>query len=181
MINKIKDFVAEQSQAMAEQAQKLRKEPVQVARDAAVKSAERIKSLKDPIRTLSRSGVKLTAISQGTAQSLIELQAQIVTSALTEAAEQLERAARADNVMNLVRDQADVLRATRERIVTDISQAVAIFKDAGGDLRKVATQTYAKVAGKAEEEPVVVKARRTVRKAKRTVRKTTAKARKTRR
>ena len=57
MINKIKDFVAEQSQAMAEQAQKLRKEPVQVARDAAVKSAERIKSLKDPIRTLSRSGV----------------------------------------------------------------------------------------------------------------------------
>ena len=181
MINKIKDFVAEQSQAMAEQAQKLRKEPVQVARDAAVKSAERIKSLKDPIRTLLRSGVKLTAISQGTAQSLIELQAQIVTSALTEAAEQLERAARADNVMNLVRDQADVLRATRERIVTDISQAVAIFKDAGGDVRKVATQTYAKVAGKAEEEPVVVKARRTVRKAKRTVRKTTAKARKTRR
>ena len=181
MINKIKDFVAEQSQAMAEQAQKLRKEPVQVARDAAVKSAERIKSLKDPIRTLSRSGVKLTAISQGTAQSLIELQAQIVTSALTEAAEQLERAARADNVMNLVRDQADVLRATRERIVTDISQAGAIFKDAGGDVRKVATQTYAKVAGQAEEEPVVVKARRTVRQAKRTVRTTTAKARKTRR
>ncbi len=181
MMNKIKDFVAEQSQAMAEQAQKLRTEPVQVARDAAVKSAERIKSLKDPIRALSRSGVKLTAISQGTAQSLIELQAQIVTSALTEAAEQLERAARADNVMNLVRDQADVLRATRERIVTDISQAVAIFKDAGGDVRKVATQTYAKVAGKAAEEPVVVKARRTVRKAKRTVRKTTAKARKTRR
>lgn len=164
MMNKIKDFVTEQSQAVAEQAQKFRKEPAQVAREAAVKSAGRIKSLKDPIRALSRSGVKLTAISQGTAQSLIELQAQIVTSALTEAAEQLERAARADNVMDLVRDQADVLRATRERIVSDISQAVAIFKDAGGDVRKVATQTYAKVAGKDEEAPVVARAKRATRK-----------------
>ena len=165
MMNKIKDFVTEQSQAVAEQAQRFSKEPAQVARDAAVKSAGRIKSLKDPIRALSRSGVKLTAISQGPAQSLIELQAEIVTSALTEAAEQLERAARTENVMDLLRDQADVLRATRERIVSDISQAVAIFKDAGGDVRKVATQTYAKVAGKDEEAPVAAKAKRATRKA----------------
>ena len=179
MRNKIKDFVTEQSQAMAEQALKLRTQPVQVARDAAVKSAERIKSLKDPIRALSRSGVKLTAISQGTAQSLIELQAEIVTTALTEAAEQLERAARTDNVMDLMRDQADVLRATRERIVSDITQAVAIFKDAGGDVRKVATQTYSRVAGKAKEAPAVAKAKRPARKAKRVIRKTAARARKT--
>ena len=168
MRNKIKDFVTEQSQAMAEQALKLRTQPVQVARDAAVKSAERIKSLKDPIRALSRSGVKLTAISQGTAQSLIELQAEIVTTALTEAAEQLERAARTDNVMDLMRDQADVLRATRERIVSDITQAVAIFKDAGGDVRKVATHTYASVTGKAEAKPAAKprkKAKRPARKA----------------
>lgn len=179
MMNKIKDFVTEQSQAMAEQAQKFRKEPAQVAREAAVKSAGRIKSLKDPIRALSRSGVKLTAISQGTAQSLIELQAEIVTSALTEAAEQLERAAHTDNVMDLVRDQAEVLRATRERIVSDISQAVAIFKDAGGDVRKVATQAYAKVAGKDEKAPAAAKTARPHQSAKRPVRKSAAKARKT--
>lgn len=57
MMNKIKDFVTEQSRAMAE--------PAQVAREAAVKSAGRIKSLQDPIRASSRSGVKLTAVSQG--------------------------------------------------------------------------------------------------------------------
>jgi phasin family protein len=165
MVNRIKDFVTEQSQAVAEQARKLREEPAQVAREAAVKSAERIKSLKDPVRALSRSGVKLTAISQGTAQSLIELQVEIVTSALTEAAAQLERAARTDDVMGLVRDQAEVLRATRERIVSDIGQAVAIFKDAGGDVRKVAAQTYAKVSGKDEEAPVAAKAKRATRKA----------------
>lgn len=162
-MSKIKVFVTEQSQAVAEQAQKFGKEPAQVARDAAVKSAERVKSLKDPIRALSRSGVKLTAISQGTAQSLIELQAEIVTSALTEAAAQLERAARTDNVVDLVRDQADVLRATRERLLNDIGQAVAIFRDAGGDVRKVASQTYGKVAGNGEEAPVVAKAKRAMR------------------
>jgi phasin family protein len=168
MINKIKDFVTEQTQAFAGQAQKLGKEPVEAAREAAAKSAESIKSLKDPIRALARSGVKLTAISQGTAQSLIELQAEIVTTALTEAAGQLERAARANNVLDLVRDQADVLRATRERIVSDITQAVTIFKDAGGDVRKVATHTYASVTGKAEAKPAAKprkKAKRPARKA----------------
>lgn len=84
---------------------------------------------------------------------------------MTEAAEQLERAAHTDNVVNLVRDQGDVLRATRERIVSDISQAVAIFKDAGGDVRKVATQADAKVAGKDEAAPVAAKAKRSGRKA----------------
>jgi len=168
MISKTKKFVTEQMQALASQAQKLGKEPVETARDAAVKSAESIKSLKDPIRALARSGVKLTAISQGTAQSLIELQAEIVTTALTEAADQLERAARANNVLDLARDQADVLRATRERIVSDITQAVTIFKDAGGDVRKVATHTYASVTGKAEAKPAAKprkKAKRAVRKA----------------
>jgi hypothetical protein len=92
MINKVKEFVTEQTQALAGQAQKLGKAPVETAREAAVKSAAGIKSLKDPIRALARSGVKLTAISQGTAQSLIELQAEMVTTALTEAADQLERA-----------------------------------------------------------------------------------------
>ena len=124
MINKVKEFVTEQAQALAGRAQKLGKAPVETAREAAVKSAAGIKSLKDPIRALARSGVKLTAISQGTAQSLIELQAEMVTTALTEAADQLERAARANNVLDLARDQADVLRATRERIVSDITQAV---------------------------------------------------------
>jgi len=174
MASKIKDFVLEQGQALAEQAGKLRTEPVQAARDAALKSAERIKTLKDPIRAVSRSGVKLTAISQSTAERLIDWQAQLVTQALTDAATQLERAARADNVKDLVRDQADVLRATRERIVSDITEAVTILKDAGGDVRKVAKHTYASVTGKGEPAPAAAK-RKAARKTKRAVRKAPAK------
>jgi phasin family protein len=172
MANKIKDFVNEQREILAEQAGRLRTDPVKAARSASMKSAERIKALKDPIRAMSRSGVKLTAISQNTAERLIQLQEQLVTSALTDAAAQLERAARADNVVALVRDQADVLRATRERIVSDITEAVTILKDAGGDVRKVATHTYESVTGKAEAAAPKAKVAR--RKVKRAVRKAPA-------
>jgi phasin family protein len=172
MVNKIKDFVIEQREILAEQAGRLRTDPVKAARAASMKSAERIKALKDPIRAVSRSGVKLTAISQNTAERLIQLQEQLVTSALTDAAAQLERAARADNVVALVRDQADVLRATRERIVSDITEAVTILKDAGGDVRKVATHTYESVTGKAEAAAPKAKVARP--KVKRAVRKAPA-------
>lgn len=185
MANKIKDFVNEQREVLAEQAGRLRTEPVKAARAATAKSAERIKALNPRIRAVSRSGVKLTAISQGTAQSLIELQAQVVTTALTEAAAQLERTARSKNVKDLIRDQADVLKATRDRIVQDITQTVTIFKDAGGDVSKVASDTYAKVAsqaraeGRAKPAKAKAKAPRKAPKAKRPARKTRPAARKT--
>jgi len=172
MANKIKDFVIEQRELLAEQAGRLRTEPVKAARAATAKSAERIKALNPRIRAVSRSGVKLTAISQATAERLIQLQEQLVTSALTDAATQLERAARADNVKDLVTDQAAVLRATRERIVSDITEAVTILKGAGDDVRKVATHTYQSVTGKAAKSAPKAKTAR--RKAKRAVRKTPA-------
>jgi len=172
MASKIRDFVKEQGQILAEQASKLRAGPMKAARTATARSAARIKALKDPIRAVSRSSVKLTAISQSTAARLIQLQEQLVTSALTDAANQLERAARADNVKDIVKDQSVVLRATRERIVSDITQAVTILRDAGGDVRKVATHTYDSVTGKAA--PAAPKARQARRKAKRAVRKAPA-------
>ena len=70
-----------------------------------------------------------------------------------------------------------MLRATRERIVEDLNQAVAIFKDAGGSVRKVATQTYGNLTGQVERKKPAAK--KAVRKGKRTARKTTTRARKT--
>ena len=172
MASKIKDFVNDQRRILSDQASRLRTEPVKAARAASAKSAQRIKALNPRIRAVSRSGVKLTAISQATAERLIQLQEQLVTSALTDAATQLERAARADNVLDLVKDQADVLRATRERIVSDITEAVTILKGAGGDVRKVATHTYESVTGKAEK--AAPKAKTARRKTKRAKRKTPA-------
>jgi phasin family protein len=175
MFTQIQKFMTEQTQTLAEQAQKFREDPLETARDAAVGSAEGLKSLKDPVRVIARSGVKLTAISQGALQGLIELQSEILTSALTDAANRLERAARADNMLELVQEQAESLRATRDRIVDEAKCAIEIFTDAGRDARKVATQTYAKVVETADEE---LPAARTThaRKAKRPVRKTPVRA-----
>jgi phasin family protein len=175
MMSKVKDFVTETTQSVADQARRLPGEPVKAAREAAMQSAGRINALKDPVRAFARSGVKLTAISHGTAQSLIELQEKIVTAALSDAASRLERASRTVSVGDMVRSQADVLKATRERIVNDMKDAVTILKGAGGDVRKVATQTYARVTGKEESKPVA--RTKTARKAKRTVRKAGTRAR----
>ena len=177
MFNQIQDFMTEQKNALAEQAQKFRDDPLESARGAATGSAEGLKALKAPVRVLARSGVKLTAISQNALQGLIELQSEVVTSALTDAANRLERAARADNVIDLMQEQAEALRATRDRMVDEATRAFAIFTDAGRDVRKVATQAYAKVVETSEEEAPVAKAP-PARKAKRAVRKTTVRARK---
>jgi phasin family protein len=171
MLNQIQEFVTEQTQALAGQAQKFRDDPVETVREAAVTSAEGIKSLKQPVRVIARSGVKLTAISQTAMQGLIELQSEIVTSALTDAAVRLERAARADNVIDLLQEQAEALRATRDRLVDEATRAVAIFTHAGRDVRKVASQAYAKVVATDEE---VAPAPKATRKAKRPARKTVA-------
>jgi len=177
MFTQIQDFMTEQTNSLVEQAQKFRKDPVESARGVATGSAVSLKSLKSPVRVIARSGVKLTTISQNALQGLIELQSEIVTSALTDAANRLERAARADNVIDLMQEQAEALRATRDRIVDEAARAFAIFKDAGRDAGKVATQTYAKVVETAGEETPVAKAA-PVRKARRAARKTSVRARK---
>ena len=144
----VKDFVVGQAEGLAKVAQELRKKPVAAARGAAAKSAENLKALKDPVRAFARSGVKLTTISQGTANSLIELQERIVASALSDAAAQLERAAASESLKDVLSSQASALMGARERIVADMAEALAILRGAGGDVREVATRTYGNVAGK---------------------------------
>jgi hypothetical protein len=132
----INEFIDEQKKGLNELLANLSKSRVAAARNAARQSAQRIKELNGRVRALSRSGVKLTAVSQGAAQGLIELHADIVDTALTEAASQIERMAYTESVRDLARMQAEVLQATRERIVADISRAVGILKGAAGDARK---------------------------------------------
>ena len=164
----MQDFMNEQTQALAGQARKFRKNPVGFMRKALVNSAEGLKSLKRPVRMVAHSGVKLTAVSQNTLSSLIELQAEAITAALSGAATRLERAARSDSVVDLVVNQAEMMPATRDRIVDEATRAVEIFRHAGRDVRKVASHTYATVTGRTDEELAVAK-KRVVRKAKRAV------------
>lgn len=137
------EFLEEQTKGLAELAENLRKSRIAAARKAAMESAARIKSLNGRVRALARSGVRLTSISQGAAQSFIELQADIVTAALADAAAQMERVAYTENVRDLARVQAEVLQAARQRIVEDIARTVSILKGAASDVRKVAAPARA--------------------------------------
>jgi hypothetical protein len=176
MVNKVKEFVSEQQQLLSRQARKLGRAPGKVVRDAAARSAKGIKALQEPVRVVTHSGVKLTNVSHEALLGLMALQLEVVTSALSDAASQLERVAQADNVMDLVRGQADELRATRDRVVTDVKRAVSIVKDAGLGARDVATETYTKVVKRGPAARPAPKSTR-ARKAKRTVRRTKAKVR----
>jgi len=177
MIVEMQEFMNEQTQALAHQAQKFRKNPVGFVRKALVDSAEGFKSLKSPVRMVAHSGIRLTVVSQNALQSLIELQSEVITAALTGAATRFEHAAQAEDILDLVRDQTDLLPATRDRLVDEATRAVAIVTDAGREVRKLATQTYGKVFETAEKELPKAKTTR-ARKAKRAVRKAGARSRK---
>ena len=170
MITEMQEFVSEQTQALAEQARKFGKDPVASARAAAETSADAIKSLKSPIHAFARSGVKLTTVAESTVVNLIELQSQVVTSAMTDAARRLERAAKAENIIDLVRDQAELLVATRDRVVDETKRAVEIFTTAGSEVRAVGTHLYGQVFESAPTERPKAKTKR-ARKTKRAVRK----------
>jgi phasin family protein len=180
MIAELNEFLEEQTTGLAELARRLRQSRADVARKAAAASAARVRSLNGRVRSLAQSGVRLTSISQSTAQSLIELQAEIVTDALTDAAEQMQRIVFTSSVRDLAREQAGVLQAAQQRIVNDIARAVSILKGAAVDVRKVASRATAAepVAGK---KPVRRKAKpkaaRKASKTKRPVRRAKAKAR----
>ena len=98
MIVELQEYVAERGELLVGQVRKLRETSVDTVREAVTGSAENLKSLKSPVRVIARSGVKLSAVSQAAVQNLIELQSEVITSALTEVALRLERATRADNV-----------------------------------------------------------------------------------
>ena len=175
MASKVKQFVDEQRQIVVEQAERLRTAPGKTLRRAAAQSAQRVRSLQDPVRVVTHSGVKLTNLSHTALLDLMALQLEVVTSALSNAAAQLERVSTSDNVMDVVRGQAGELRATRERIVKDMGRAVAIVSDAGRGARNVATATYSKVVKQAKPRKAKSPGRKPA--AKRAVRKAKTKVR----
>ena len=178
MVGKARKLMNEQVKFASEQAGILRSAPGTLMRRAAQKSATGVKALQKPVQAVTRSGVRLTTLTQHTVESLLELQLEIVTAALTNAAEQLDRVSRAQSVRALVGGQAEELKAARERIVKDIQRVVAILKRAGKGARAVATDTYAEIVKVSRAQPAATrpprkrKVKKAVRQAKRKVRKT---------
>jgi hypothetical protein len=130
------EFITEQRKGLVELMKNLRQSRVKAAREAARSSASRIKALNQRVRALAKSGLRVNEVSHGAAQNLIELQADIVTSALTDAAVQIERLSYTETARDFARLQGEVMQATRQRIVDDLARAVTALKGAASDVRK---------------------------------------------
>ena len=154
MINQMQDFVTEQVQAFAGHAQQFGTDPLATVREGMAYSVDGLKSLEQPVRAAARSGVQLASLSHKTAQELIELQSQMMTAALGEMAEGLERAAQAKDLAALVSAQAEALRLSAERLVNDANRALQIFTAAGRGMQEISVETYEKVARPAAEQAV---------------------------
>jgi hypothetical protein len=176
MVSQVKKFMNDENQIFTEQARLLRRAPGKAVRGAAAKSAKRIRALQEPVRVVTHSGVKLTNVSHEAVLSLMALQLDVVTSALSDAAAQLERVAQSDNVRDLVSGQAGELRAVRERVVSDVNRAVAIVRNVVFFDGTATAEIYTKVA-RPTKAAKAAKAKTTrARKVKRTVRKSKVKA-----
>jgi phasin family protein len=151
MLNQVQDYMNEQIQTFAGQAERFGADPLAAVREGMAHSVSGLKSLRQPVRAAARSGVKLSALTHETAQELIQLQSHMVTATLTEIAESLERAAQAKDFATLVSAQADALRQSAERFVNDANRAVEIFTTAGRGVQTVAVEAYEKVARPAEQ------------------------------
>jgi phasin family protein len=176
MIVEMQEYVVERGELLRGQVRKLRETSAESIREAVVGSADTLKGLKSPVRLIARSGIKLSAVGQATVQNLIELQTDVVTSALTEMALRLERATKAENIVEFVREQIELTPATRDRVVDEANRAVTIFKTAGREVRAVAKHAYEGILDKGEKEAEAVKPRRKT--AKRAARKAPVRARK---
>jgi len=106
----LSEFIAEQREGLVELMKNLRQSQVKAAREAAQSSALRIKSLNQRVRGLAKSGLRVNEVTHGAAQHLIELQEDIVTSALTDAAAQIERLSYTETARELARLQGEVMR-----------------------------------------------------------------------
>lgn len=153
MIVDMQEYIAERGDLLTGKVRSFRKNSAATVREAITGSAETLKALKNPVRMIARSGVKLTSVSQTAVQSLIELQSDVVTSALTDVALRLERATRAENIVELVREQIELTPATRARMAEDATRVVTIVKVAGRDFRNVARHAYESIVEKEVEAP----------------------------
>jgi hypothetical protein len=136
----LSEFIAEQREGLVDLMKSLRHSQVKAAREAARSSAARIKSLNQRVRALAKSGLRVNEVSHGAAQNLIELQADIVTTALTDAAAQIERLSYTETARDFARLQGEVMQAARQRIVDDLARAVTALRGAAGEVRKAVVQ-----------------------------------------
>lgn len=133
----------------AEQARGRYDELVTGAQRRANEAAGRISKGKKPVKTLSKLGLKLTAVSHRTADKVLKQNSKMVEHQIDAFAGRLKAAAAASDVRDLVSTQVRLIPENAASFVSDARDALSIVTGAGGEVKDLFKGTIDELRGRA--------------------------------
>jgi hypothetical protein len=121
---------------------------VATARSRTEKAADRVVEGKKPVQTLSKLGLKLSAVSHRTADRVLKQQARMVEHQIDAVAHRLSAAAGAKSLGELIRTQVRLIPANASRFAEDTRETLAIVAGAGGEVRGLLAETVGEIRGR---------------------------------
>ena len=140
------------------------------ARQRTENAAGTVTKGKGPVKTVSRFGLKLTAISHKTVDKVLRQQARMADHQIDAFSSRLHAAAKATDIRDLVGTQMRLIPENASRFASDARDTLSIVAAAGQEVSQIVKGTVAELRGKA---PVKKAAKKT---AKKTVKKAARKA-----
>lgn len=130
------------------------------ARKQAEQVAGRVRDGKKPVKTLSKLGIELTAVSHRAASGVLRKQTRLIEHQIDALAGRLHAAARAGSIGDLVRGQIRLVPENASRLVEDTRQTFSVVAEAGGEVRELVAGTVAELRGAKSNKASTAKRRK---------------------
>ncbi len=105
---------------------------------------------KQPVKTVSRLGLKLTAVSHKTADKVLKQQTRMVENQIDAVASRLHAAATANDLRDLVSTQLRLIPENASRLVSDARTTLGIVASAGQEAGKLVKSAVAELRSPAK-------------------------------
>jgi len=105
---------------------------------------------KQPVKTVSRLGLKLTAVSHKTANKVLKQQTRMVENQIDAVASRLHAAATANDLRDLVSTQLRLIPQNASRLVSDARTTLGIVASAGQEAGMLVKSTVAELRSPAK-------------------------------
>ena len=119
--------------------------------------AGKVSKGKGPVKTVSKMGLKLTAVTHRTADKVLKQQTKMVENQIDAIASRLKAAATAADVRDLVSTQFKLIPVNASQFVGDARDTLSIVTSAGQEVGKLLKGTVAELRGKAPVKKAVKK------------------------
>jgi phasin family protein len=128
------------------------------ARQQTESVAGKVSKGKGPVKTVSKLGLKLSAVSHRTADKVLKQQTRMVEHQIDAIANRLHAAASATDIRDLLGTQIRLIPENAARFASDARDTLGIVKSAGQEVGKLVKGTVAELRGKTQPGKTVKKA-----------------------